>query len=243
MRFVPAKSRGAAVAPCWCTARGRASWLQRTADHQPHPRAAQRVRRGAAPEGGSREARSAQWPGWRTCPAMPTLVIGDLLSEVAHLDERIAQYDQHIATRWPGPSARRRSQLMQLPGVGETTTATATAWATVGHAREFDSVAASYRRLAGPGAGAVQLGRQGSGWDASPRRATPTCESAAGAGRSGRCSTPRRKARPTRLSRWAISTAHSGAATGSAVVAIAAKNARLCLGGAQPRARQFRLPA
>jgi len=52
-------------------------------------------------------------PGWANT------VIGDLLSEVAHLVERIAQYDRHIAFMARHSTAAQ--QLMQLAGIGETT--------------------------------------------------------------------------------------------------------------------------
>jgi transposase len=68
-------------------------------------------------------------PGWAN------IVIGDLLSEVRHLDERIQQYDKHIHAMARECTVAQR--LMQLMGVGE---ATATAIvATVGNAFEFDS--------------------------------------------------------------------------------------------------------
>lgn len=68
-------------------------------------------------------------PGWSNT------VVGDLLSEVARLDERIAQYDRHIAQMARDDERVRR--LMQLTGVGETT-ATALV-AMIGNARDFDS--------------------------------------------------------------------------------------------------------
>jgi len=52
-------------------------------------------------------------PGW--C----NTVIGDLLSEVSRLDERVAQYDRHIEAIARESAPAR--QLMQLPGVGPTT--------------------------------------------------------------------------------------------------------------------------
>src|SRR5258706_5993583 len=62
-------------------------------------------------------------------------VIGDMLSELHHLDERIAQYDAHI--RAIAAQSTPAQQLMQLVGIGATT---ATAFeAMVGNAREFDS--------------------------------------------------------------------------------------------------------
>ena len=55
-------------------------------------------------------------PGWMNT------VIGDLLSEVHHLDEKVAEYDKHLSQMAREDS--RVQQLMLLPGVG-TTTATA----------------------------------------------------------------------------------------------------------------------
>ena len=52
-------------------------------------------------------------------PGYANTVIGDLLSEVAHLDERIKQYDVHIRSMARDCTLAQR--LMQLPGVGETT--------------------------------------------------------------------------------------------------------------------------
>jgi transposase len=68
-------------------------------------------------------------------PGYANLVIGDLLSEVHHLDERIAQYDVHV--RAMARECALSQRLMQLAGVGETT-ATAIV-AMVGNASEFDS--------------------------------------------------------------------------------------------------------
>jgi transposase len=68
-------------------------------------------------------------PGWANT------VVGDLLSEVSRLDERIGQYDLHIATLAKADIAAQ--QLMQLPGVGPTT-ATALI-STIGHGRDFSS--------------------------------------------------------------------------------------------------------
>lgn len=68
-------------------------------------------------------------PGWANT------VIGDLLSEVHRLDERIAQYDRHIEQIAKESTSARR--LMRLPGVGATT-ATAVV-AMIGGGREFKS--------------------------------------------------------------------------------------------------------
>jgi transposase len=66
-------------------------------------------------------------PGWANT------VVGDLLSEVHRLDERILAYDRHISLM-ARQDARAR-QLMRLAGVGETT-ATALL-AMVGNAHDF----------------------------------------------------------------------------------------------------------
>ena len=72
-------------------------------------------------------ARLEDLPGWANT------VIGDLLSEVSHLDERIAQYDRHIALM--ARQSIEAQRLMQLCGVGETT-ATALL-STIGNGRDF----------------------------------------------------------------------------------------------------------
>lgn len=51
------------------------------------------------------------------------LVIGDLLSEVAHLSERISRYDRHVHAKARQSTAAQR--LMQLMGIGEATAAAA----------------------------------------------------------------------------------------------------------------------
>lgn len=88
-------------------------------------------------------------------PGYANTVIGDLLSEVHHLDERIKQYDRHI--RAMATDCTAAQQLMQLTGVGETT-ATAIV-AMVGNAHEFDS-GRQFAAWIGLVPGAVQLGRQ-----------------------------------------------------------------------------------
>ena len=72
-------------------------------------------------------ARLEDLPGWAN------KVIGDLLNEVARLDERVGQYDQHI--RIMARQSTPEQQLMQLAGIGETT-ATALV-STVGNGHDF----------------------------------------------------------------------------------------------------------
>ena len=86
-------------------------------------------------------------------PGYANLVIGDLLSEVAHLDERISQYDRHVHAMAKQSTAAQ--QLMQLMG-GH------------GHGAGGDGgqchrvqLRSAVRGLDRPGAGAIQLGRQG----------------------------------------------------------------------------------
>jgi len=160
-------------------------------------------------------------------------VIGDLLSEVHRLDERIAQYDRHIEAIARESAPAR--QLMQLPGVGPTT-ATALV-AMIGHGQEF------------------KCGRQLSAW----LGLVPGQYSSGGKQRLGRITkagdpylrmllilgarsvlqTATDKSDP--VSRWA---AQLAARVGywKAIVAIAAKNARMCW-AVLHRGERFRLPA
>ena len=68
-------------------------------------------------------------------PGYANTVIGDLLSEVSHLDERIRQYDAHIRTM--ARDCALAQCLMQLKGVGETTSTALVAM--MGNASEFDN--------------------------------------------------------------------------------------------------------
>jgi transposase len=66
-------------------------------------------------------------PGWAR------LAIGDLLDEVRRLDERVVEYDRHLAHM--AREDERAQRLMRLSGVGETT-ATALL-ATIGNGHDF----------------------------------------------------------------------------------------------------------
>jgi transposase len=66
-------------------------------------------------------------PGWANT------VIGDLLCEVDHLDKLIAQYDQRI--RLMAQQSNAAQQLMQLSGVGETTSTAIVS--TIGSGNDF----------------------------------------------------------------------------------------------------------
>lgn len=67
-------------------------------------------------------------------PGYANTVIGDLLSEVSRLDERIAQYDIHIQAM--AKDDAHAKQLMQLGGVGPTTATCLLAM--IGNGHDFD---------------------------------------------------------------------------------------------------------
>ena len=166
-------------------------------------------------------------PGWANT------VIGDLLSEVGRLDERIAQYDQHIAQIAKESEPAR--QLMRLPGIGPTT-ATALV-AMVGRGQEF------------------KCGRQLSAW----LGLVPGQYSSGGKQRLGRITKAgdpylrmllilgarsvlqSAKNREDPVSRWAVQL-QARVGYWKAIVAIAAKNARMCW-AMLARGDSFKLPA
>jgi transposase len=165
-------------------------------------------------------------PGWANS------VIGDLLSEVARLDERIAQYDRHIEQIAKDSEPAR--QLMQLPGVGPTT-ATALV-AMIGRGQEF------------------KCGRQLSAW----LGLVPGQYSSGGKQRLGRITKAgdpylrmllilgarsvlnAAKDKSDAISRWAVQL-HERVGYWKAIVAIAAKNARMCW-ALLSRGESFKLP-
>ena len=165
-------------------------------------------------------------PGW------VNTVVGDLLSEVHRLDERVAQYDEHIASVAKADTAVQ--QLMQLPGVGPTT-ATALV-STIGHGRDFSNG----RQLSAwlglvPGqyssGGKQRLGRITKAGD-------PYLRSLLVLGARAVLVAAKSKTDP--VSRWAIALAERRGYW-RAVVAIAAKNARMCW-AVLNRGEAFRLP-
>jgi transposase len=166
-------------------------------------------------------------PGWAN------LVIGDLLSEVHHLDERIKQYDTHV--RAMAKDCTLAQRLMQLMGVGEVT-ATAIV-AMVGNAAEFDSG----RRFAAwlglvPGqyssGGKARLGRITKAGDGYLRSLLVL-----GARSVLNAATNKTDS----LSRWAVKLAERRGYW-KAVVAIAAKNARMAW-AVLTKGEAFKLPA
>ena len=166
-------------------------------------------------------------------PGYANTVIGDLLSEVHHLDERIKKYDRHIRTMAKDCTAAQ--QLMQLTGVGETT-ATAIV-AMMGNAHEFDSgrqFAAWIGLVPGQysSGGKSRLGRITKAGDAYLRSllvlgARAVLNAAAN--------------RTDSLSRWAMQL-RQRRGYWKAVVAIAAKNARMAW-AVLTKGESFKLPA
>jgi transposase len=166
-------------------------------------------------------------PGW------VNTVIGDLLSEVHRLDERIDQYDRHIALM--AKHDERAAQLMRLCGVGQTT-ATALL-AMVGNASEFRNG----RQLAAwlglvPGqyssGGKMRLGRITKAGDAYLRSLLIM---------GARAVLHAAKDKTDGISRWAVAL-QQRRGYWRAVVAIAAKNARMAWAVLR-RGEQFAMPA
>lgn len=166
-------------------------------------------------------------------PGYANTVIGDLLSEVYHLDERIKQYDAHIKAMARDCTAAQ--QLMQLMGVGQTT-ATAIV-AMVGNGAEFSS-GRQFAAWVGlvPGqyssGGKARLGRITKAGDAYLRSLLVL---------GARAVLNAAAAKTDSLSRWACKLAERRGYW-KAVVAIAAKNARMAW-AVLTKGETFKLPA
>ncbi|SHE82854.1 transposase [Lampropedia hyalina DSM 16112] len=173
-------------------------------------------------------------PGWART------VITDLLDEVQHLDTRIAQYDRHIASM-----ARQHSQaqqLMQLGGIGETTASALIS--TIGNGHDF----ANGRQLSA-WLGLVP-GQYSSGGKSRLGRITKTGDrylrSLLTLGARAVLAAAMRKTeaggydKQDSISRWARSVAERRGYW-KAVIAIAAKNARLCW-AVLSKGEHFKLP-
>jgi transposase len=166
-------------------------------------------------------------------PGYGNLVIGDLLSEVSHLDERIKQYDKHIGAMAKECTAAQ--QLMQLMGVGETTATAIVAMA--GNGREFDSgrqFAAWIGLVPGQysSGGKARLGRITKAGD-------PYLRSLLVLGARAVLNAAQNKT--DSLSRWAMAL-WQRRGYWKAVVAIAAKNARMAW-AVLNKGEAFKLPA
>ncbi len=166
-------------------------------------------------------------------PGYANTVIGDLLSEIAHLDERIKQYDQHIKSMARDCTLAQR--LMQLKGVGETTSTALVAM--IGNAKDFDNG----RQLAAwlglvPGqyssGGKTRLGRITKAGD-------PYIRSLLVLG--ARAVLNAAATKTDSLSRWAMQL-RERRGYWKAVIAIAAKNARMAW-AVLNKGEAFKLPA
>lgn len=165
-------------------------------------------------------------PGWANA------VVGDLLSELHRLDERVAQYDRHIKAI--AREDKRARQLMRLAGVGATTATAILAMIGNGHEFKCGRQFAAWLGLT-PGqyssGGKTRLGRITKAGDAYLRTMLLL---------GARSVLAAAQNKSDALSRWALAL-QARRGYGKAVVAIAAKNARLCW-AMLARGEQFRLP-
>ena len=166
-------------------------------------------------------------------PAWARQVIDDLLAELRHLDARVAQYDRHLAHIARDDASSR--QLMRLPGIGPIT-ATAIV-AMVGRASEFKS-ARQFSAWLGlvPGqyssGGKPRLGRITKAGDRYLRTLLIL---------GARAVLNAARTKSDGISRWAMAL-EARRGYWKAVVAIAAKNARLAW-ASLTRGDAFRMPA
>lgn len=166
-------------------------------------------------------------PGWANT------VVGDLLSELLRLDERIAQYDGHIQAI--AREDERARQLMRLAGVGPTTATAMLAMIGNGHEFRCGRQFAAWLGLT-PGqyssGGKTRLGRITKAGDAYLRTMLILGARAVLAAATNKTDS---------ISRWAISV-QQRRGYWKAVVAIAAKNARMAW-AMLARGESFKLPA
>ena len=166
-------------------------------------------------------------PGWGNT------VVGDLLSEVSRLDERVAQYDQHL--RQMARQDARAQRLMRLAGVGETTATCLLAMIGNGHDFDCGRQFAAWLGLT-PGqyssGGKARLGRITKAGDAYLRSLLVMGARAVLAAAKGKADA---------ISRWAVAL-EARRGYWKAVVAIAAKNARMAW-AVLKRGENFTVPA
>jgi transposase len=166
-------------------------------------------------------------PGWTNT------VVGDLLSELHRLDERIAQYDAHIQAI--AREDERAKALMRLSGVGPTTATAILAMIGNGHEFKCGRQFAAWLGLV-PGqyssGGKTRLGRITKAGDAYLRTMLIL---------GARAVLAAAKNKTDAISRWSVAL-EGRRGYWKAVVAIAAKNARLCW-AMLARGDSFKLPA
>jgi transposase len=166
-------------------------------------------------------------PGWANT------VVGDLLSELHHLDERVTQYDQHITAI--AREDERAKQLMRLAGVGPTTATAILAMIGNGHEFKCGRQFAAWLGLT-PGqyssGGKTRLGRITKAGDAYLRTMLIL---------GARAVLAAAKNKTDAVSRWVIAL-EQRRGYWKAVVAMAAKNARMAW-AMLARGEAFKLPA
>ena len=166
-------------------------------------------------------------------PGQANLVVGDLLSELHRLDERVAQYDRHVAQI--AREDTRARQLMRLNGVGETTATALVAMIGNGHDFKCGRQLAAWLGLV-PGqyssGGKARLGHITKAGD-------PYLRSLLVMG--ARALLNAAKDKTDGVSRWAVSL-EQRRGYWRAVIGIAAKNARMAW-AVLARAQAFKMPA
>jgi transposase len=166
-------------------------------------------------------------------PPWGNTVIGDLLSELHHLDGRIAAYDAHIKTI--AANDARAQRLMQLRGVGSTTASAIVAMIGNGHEFRCGRQFAAWLGLT-PGqyssGGKTRLGRITKAGDGYLRSLLIL---------GARAVLAAAKNKDDSISRWALAL-QDRAGYWKAVVAIAAKNARMAW-AVLARGESFKMPA
>ncbi len=152
-------------------------------------------------------------PGWAN------MAVGDLLSVLHQLDERVAQYDAHV--KQMARADERSKRLMDMPGIGATTASALLASIGNGHDFKAGRQLAAWLGLV-PGqyssGGKQRLGRI-------TKAGAPYLRTLLILG--ARAVLASAKNKTDRVSRWAISL-QERRGYWRAVVAIAAKNARMC---------------
>lgn len=166
-------------------------------------------------------------------PGYVNTAIGDLLSEVHRLDERIEQYDRHIAQM--ARQDERAGQLMRLAGVGPTTATALLAMIGNGHESSNGRQLSAWLGLT-PGqyssGGKTRLGRITKAGDAYLRSLLVL---------GARAVLQAAKGKDDSVSRWAVQLAERRGYW-KAVVAIAAKNARMAWAMLR-QGEKFQMPA
>ena len=166
-------------------------------------------------------------PGW--C----NTVVGDMLSELTHLDARIKQYDQHIEQAAKQDS--QAEQLMRLGGIGRITASAIVVTVGKGHDFTCGRQFCAWLGLV-PGqyssGGKQRLGRITKAGDPYLRTLLIM---------GGKAVLAAAKSKSDPISRWAVRV-QERRGYWKAVVAIAAKNARMCWAMLQ-QGERFKLPA